>query len=244
MSRVLFFSPANAAVAAIVLIALLCSCSAPADGPSQSPAATVEKPQPTASELPPPPDPVDTVEPTPLDTLAPSPDPAETEFLLNISHDPLLAVVDPQELLTLGLDVCASLDGGATLAETKPPVLAAVHDPDSTDLLTRSAGTILCERHDAAVEIDFGGLPDPQQDPEGTTRDTYLAAVRAIPGFVDDTVTDEMLIFMGTTYCDGFTRGDSLETSLGYLEPYPVDAALAFLGAATEICPEHRSMLP
>jgi hypothetical protein len=237
------FSPANAAVA-IALAALLGSCSSPpADDAPQKPPAPVEEPEPAATETAAP-EPVETVDPTPLDPVAPTPDPAETGFLLNISHDPLLAVVDPQDLLTLGLDVCTSLDGGATLAETKPPVLAVVGDPDSTDLLTRSAGTILCDRHDAAVEIDFGGVADPQPDPEGTTKDTYLAAVRSIPGFVDDTVSDEMLLFMGTTYCDGFTRGDSLETSLGYLEPYAVDAALAFLDATTEICPEHRAMVP
>lgn len=238
------FPQAGAAATTIILAIFLSSCSvAPA---VEVPAATptpVQEPETAATEMPAATEPVEAVEPPPPAPTVQTPVPAETVFLLNISHDPLLALVAPEELLSLGTEVCARLDGGATLAETKSPVLAAVGDPDSTDLLTRSAGTILCERHDAAVEVDFGGVADPQEDPEGMVKDTYLTAVRAIPRFVDDTVTDEMLIVMGTTYCDGFTRGDSLETALGYLEPYSVSAALAFLDAATEICPEHRPLV-
>ena len=48
----------------------------------------------------------------------------------------------------------------------------------------------------------------------------FIAAVRAVPS-VDDTVTDEMIVILGQTYCDGFTRGDDEATALlaGHRQP-------------------------
>lgn len=164
-------------------------------------------------------------------------------YLANISHDPLLQDFQEADLLALGVQVCQLLDDGGDLGDTKRLARRAVGDEDSANLIVRSAVPLLCSRHERLVEVDLGGVPSPKPSPTGSAREQFLAAVRADERTGD--ATDDQLLELGTTLCDGFTRGDNLDTTLGYLSAFPRDQAMAFLKATTtHLCPEHAKKVP
>ena len=179
-----------------------------------------------------------TATPRPTPTPAKRTD-AELGYLLNVKHDPFLDDLSDKELLQLGHRVCTDLAGGADLGKAKKHIRKTVNDQDSANLLAWTAVEQFCDEHDQLVEVDQGGPEHPQADPTGDAKTQFVAAVRELDG-VDDTVTDDMIVMLGTTMCDGFTRGDSLKTSLGYMDLFTHDTAVAFLKATTKyICPEH-----
>lgn len=176
---------------------------------------------------------------------APSPSLNESEvgFLTNIRHAQDLTDRSDGDLLASGRMVCSSLTADATYDAAVAPVLASGVSPESALILAATAVFEFCPEHDAVIEVALGGPESPAPDPEGSGRDQFLAAVRADP-FFDKSVSDELAIMLGTTVCDGFTRGDSLDETLEYMASMPEPSAMTLLGAAVaHVCPEHAAKL-
>lgn len=168
-------------------------------------------------------------------------DAAEQLFLQNISHDAFLDDLDDADLVAVGREACTVVASGGDIAAAKAVVAAVVSDPDSTDLVTRTAITEFCGEFDHLVDVDLGGAESPEPVPTGDARALFISAVRALPS-VDETVTDDMIVMLGRTYCDGFARGDDEATALGYMSMFPTEDAKVILRATvTHLCPEHAS---
>jgi len=166
---------------------------------------------------------------------------AEIGYLTNVRHSPDWANLSDEDLLSKGRDVCRAFDGGATYDEAIDPLIAT-GSVDSAMVLASTAVFEFCDEHDAIIEVALGGPANPQADPTGAAADGYLSAVRVDPYF--DDATDDAITMLGTTMCDGFTRGDTLEVTLGYMEAMPQDSAMTLLRAATTyICPQHASIV-
>lgn len=208
--------PRQTAPIALLAVLFLAGCSASGDG-STAPASTT------------------TIEATPTTTL----DASETSFLDNIGHDPLLEDFTDAQLVAVGRQACEVVTSGGDMESAKAAVGELIGDSDSTDLVTRSAIIYFCDDYDHLVDVDLGGVENPEPAPTGDARSQYIAAVRAMPS-VDDTVTDEMISILGRTYCDGFTRGDDEATALGYMSMYSeADAKTLLRATVTYLCPEH-----
>ena len=208
----------QAAPVTLLAVLLLGGCSASEDGAAA-------------------PTPTKAVEATPTATA--TVDPAETSFLENISHDPFLEDFTDAQLVSVGRQACDVVTSGGDMAGAKAVVNELIGDPDSTDLVSRSAIIYFCGDYDHLVDVDLGGVENPEPAPTGDAKSQYIAAVREVPS-VDDTVTDDMIVMLGRTYCDGFTRGDDEATALGYMSMYREDDAKALLRATvTYLCPEH-----
>ena len=220
-------------LAATCLLLSGCGSQPPAAEPELSPSSSAGSP--TAE---PAPDPDPTEEPA-------GSDPAVEGFLLNVRHVPALDEMSDADLLAAADDVCATLDGGGGYDEAVAPLLAAGLSADEVLVLASTAVFEFCQEHDlvmegAVVGVDPGKLAT---EPEGDNRSRFLAQVRQDPFYSED-VTDDALLMLGTTMCDGFTRGDTLEVTLGYMSGIPDSSARAFLSAATQhICPEHADKL-
>lgn len=183
------------------------------------------------------PTPTNTVIATPTATAAA--DEAAASFLLNISHDPLLEDFTDAQLVSAGRQACEVVTSGGDMAGAKAVVNELVADPDSADLVTRSAIIYFCGDYDHLVDVDLGDVENPQPAPTGDAKSKYIAAVREVPS-IDDSITDDMIIMWGRTFCDGFTRGDDEATALGFMSMYSEDDAKALLRATvTYVCPEH-----
>lgn len=170
------------------------------------------------------------------------PDDGKTSFLLNVRHSPDYAARSDDDLLAAAEHVCSALDEGATYDEAVAPVVSDGATEESALLLAASAVFSFCPEHDPVIEVAMGGPSDPQETPEGDERSAYIERIKSDPYYAG--FDDEGLLMLGTTYCDGFTRGDSREQSLDYLSPIPEDSALLLLHAAVDnICPEHAGKL-
>jgi hypothetical protein len=200
----------------VLAVLLVAGCSASGDG---APAPTPTRAAPA----------------TPTATV----DASETSFLENVGHDPLLEDFTDAQLVSVGRQACDVVTSGGDMASAKAVVDELIGDSDSTDLVTRSAIIYFCDSYDHLVDVDLGGVENPEPVPTGDAGSQYIAAVRAMRS-VDDTVTDEMIVMLGRTYCDGFTRGDDEATALGYMSMYSeADAKTLLRATVTYLCPEH-----
>lgn len=163
-------------------------------------------------------------------------------YLTNIRHSPDWADLADGDLLAKGRAVCDAFDQGATYDAAVSPLLEGGAGETSAMILASTAVFEFCDRHDPVIEVALGGPAEPQPDPTGEAADDYLGAVRSDPNF--DGASDDAITMLGTTMCDGFTRGDTLEVTLGYMEAMPRESAMTLLRAATTfICPEHASIV-
>lgn len=174
-------------------------------------------------------------------TPTPSNDP-RTLFLLNVRHSPTFEPQTDEVLLGKADAVCAALDHDGTYEDAVAPLLTDGATADDALVLAASAVFWFCDQHDQIIEVQTGGVANPAPDPTGSSEDAYLAVMRADPFYAE--ADDDLLIMIGTTYCDGFTRGDSLEVALGYTEPTLRSSAMVMLTAATTyICPQHAAIV-
>lgn len=183
------------------------------------------------------------------DTPSPTEEPArdrnraETGFLLTVRHSPDFERQTDEELLAAGRRICSDLDNGATYERAVSPVIADGASEESALILAANAVHQFCQKHNSTIEVELGGPASPQPEPKGDERTAFLAQVREDEFYQSD-ITDEAILVLGTTVCDGFTRGDSLDVTLGYFEAIPRDSAIAFIEASvTHICPEHSDRI-
>lgn len=222
---------ATACVASVVIIAG-CSSAPEGEAAPTALASTV-----TAAVSP-------TPEPSP-EPPEPSPEPTfdQAGYLANLSRDPFLEKYSDDALLLLAEAACNAMPGAEDLQPARDAVGSIVTDPDSVNLVVWTALPMRCPEYEPLVEVDLGGVENPAAAPEGEPRDAYLSSLRTHPWYTPD-LTDEMLVMQGQAICDGFTRGDSLDQTMVYFEPYPRDVAeLAIESAVEYMCPEHADRL-
>jgi len=168
---------------------------------------------------------------------------AEAGFLTSVrsSSESLKRRLDSQ-LLASAAQVCSSFDTGATYEEAVAPLLADGVSDEAAMVLASNAVFEFCGKHDSIIDVALGGVADRQEKPTGEPKDQFLAAARVDPFFAE--VTDDALLMLGTTVCDGFTRGDSLEVTLGYFDQLPRETAVKFIRTSVELlCPKHTERL-
>lgn len=224
--------------AAVLVCLVLAGCDTEAVDSASSapvktaPAPSASSPSPTASS------PTTTSSPTEASYTN-----AEEGFLTSVrsSSESLNQRLDSQ-LLASAVQVCSSLDTGATYDEAVAPLLDDGVSDEAAMVLASNAVFEFCDKHDSIIDVALGGIADRQEKPTGEPKDQFLAGARADPFFAE--VTDDAVLMLGTTVCDGFTRGDSLEATLGYFDLMPKETAVKFIRMSVELlCPKHAERL-